>query len=166
MKKRQKKKAEGKERPKTQRKTTRTKKAEFLNQFSMNGNITKSAEYVGIERSSHYRWMKEDPEYRALYAEAEDQFADNLEAEARRRAFEGYEEDVYYQGDIVGQQRKFSDTLLIFLLKGAKPQKYKDRVEQETTHKGGLDLELRKLTTDELKDMLEAGEAIDEEKDD
>ena len=45
------------------------------------------------------------------------QAAESLENEARRRAIEGVVDDVWYQGEKVGKQRRFSDVLLIFLLK-------------------------------------------------
>ena len=36
---------------------------------------------------------------------------------------------VYHQGKRVGTRHKYSDVLLIFLLKGALPAKYRDRYE-------------------------------------
>ena len=45
-----------------------------------------------------------------------------LEDEARRRAVDGVDEPVFQQGKQVGTIRKHSDTLLIFLLKGIRPQ--------------------------------------------
>ena len=53
--------------------------------------------------------------------------ADLLEEEARRRAHDGVDEPVWFQGVQCGTVRKYSDTLLIFLLKGAKPDKYRER---------------------------------------
>ena len=51
-----------------------------------------------------------------------------LEREARRRAVEGVEEPVgFYKGEPSAYVRKYSDTLLIFLMKGARPDKYRDR---------------------------------------
>ncbi len=42
---------------------------------------------------------------------------------------EGVEEPVrWYKGEAGGMVRKYSDVLLIFLLKGLRPDKYKDRV--------------------------------------
>lgn len=54
--------------------------------------------------------------------------ADSLEDEAVRRARDGYDKPVYQQGQCVGQVRKYSDTLMVFLLKGARPKKYRDNV--------------------------------------
>lgn len=112
------------------RKITAIKKTAFLKSYSENGNITRSATLTQIQRQSHYRWLKEDPAYKDAFYISRLQYADNLEAEAMRRAYEGYEEAVYYKDAIVGRQRKFSDTLLIFLLKTAKPYRYKDRFKQ------------------------------------
>jgi len=63
--------------------------------------------------------------------------AEALEDEAVRRGHEGWGEPVFYQGQCVATVRKYSDTLLIFLLKGRKPQRYRERVE----HSGKLSLE-------------------------
>ncbi|MBX6773030.1 MAG: hypothetical protein IRY83_14975 [Chloroflexi bacterium] len=54
---------------------------------------------------------------------------DALEAEAWRRAVDGVERPVYQNGQRVGAVREYSDTLLIFLLKGGRPQKYRERYE-------------------------------------
>ena len=103
------------------------KKAAFLAALSETGNVSKAAEASGINRRSHSRWLQEDDEYRVATAEALDAAADKLEEEARRRAHDGFDEPVYYQGEVCGTVRKYSDTLLIFLLKGARPDKYRER---------------------------------------
>jgi hypothetical protein len=41
-----------------------------------------------------------------------------LEAEARRRAVQGWDEPVFHQGRKVGTIRKYSDRMLEILLKG------------------------------------------------
>ena len=65
-----------------------------------------------------------------LFEEASEDAADSLEAEARRRAVEGVEEPVgWYKGQAGGVVRKYSDTLLIFLLKGRRPELYRERFE-------------------------------------
>jgi hypothetical protein len=46
--------------------------------------------------------------------------ADVLLAEARRRAIEGVEEPIMHQGQVVTTVRRYSDLLLIFLLKSAR----------------------------------------------
>lgn len=108
------------------------KKRAFLAAYAQVGNVTQAAELADVARSSHYEWMK-DPAYAEAFKAAEEQAGDRLEQEARRRAVQGVEKPVYQGGKQVGVVREYSDTLLIFLLKGARPEKYKDRVHQEHT---------------------------------
>ena len=71
-----------------------------------------------------------------------DMGADTLEDEAVRRAKDGVEKPVYQGGKLVGHVQEYSDTLLIFLLKGARPEKYRDRVQQELSGPGGQTIQL------------------------
>jgi hypothetical protein len=48
---------------------------------------------------------------------------DLLEDEALRRAEDGVAEPRFYEGRLCGHVQKYSDTLLIFLLKARRPQK-------------------------------------------
>lgn len=98
------------------------------------GNVARACEAVNIGRTAAYEWRKDDEEFSKAWDEAVEAGLDELEQEARRRAFEGTEEPVFYKGSECGYVRKYSDTLMIFLLKGGRPEKYKDRVEQD--HKG------------------------------
>lgn len=41
----------------------------------------------------------------------------------------GVDEPVYYQGRSVGRVKRYSDVLLIFLLKGIRPDVYRERYE-------------------------------------
>ncbi|WP_254240927.1 terminase [Achromobacter insolitus] len=59
-----------------------------------------------------------------------------LEDEARRRAQEGVDEPVFYLGSQCGTVRKYSDTLLIFLLK-AHDHKYREKTGLELTGANG-----------------------------
>ena len=47
---------------------------------------------------------------------------------------------MYQQGRKVGSIRRYSDRLLIFLLNGKRPEKYRNRVSAELTGKGGIAL--------------------------
>lgn len=132
------------------------KKEAFLAAYRENGNITLSAEQIGIARRTHYDWLASDPDYAAAFADAENHAIDRLEQEARRRAVEGTEKPVYQGGKRVGAVREYSDTLLIFLLKGARPEKYRERISTELTGKGGGPLQIADVTAipdDELAKM-------------
>lgn len=117
--------------------TRHKKKNAFLTAYAYCGNVTKAAEIAGVERKSHYNWLESDAEYAAAFEEAKQEACDHLEAEARRRAVEGTCKPVFYKGEECGTIREYSDTLLMFLMKGAMPEKYKDRVQNELTGQGG-----------------------------
>lgn len=110
-------------------KLTPKKRAQFLEELAETGNVLLAAELHNLSRRDLYRVRAEDPEFKTAWDEAKNQAADHLEQEARRRALEGWEEPVFYQGERTGLVRKYSDTLLIFLLKGARPEVYRERFE-------------------------------------
>jgi hypothetical protein len=129
----------------------------FLAAFRNTGNVRLACEAANVGRSSHYRWLNRDPAYREAFAVAKEEVADLLEAEAYRRAVEGVEKPVgWYKGKPGGYVREYSDTLLIFLLKGLRPEKYGDRVEV----RGALaNLDLN-LLPDEAIDRIADGEPV------
>lgn len=105
--------------------TTRLKKDEFLRAYAGTGNVTAAVRVVGISRKTPYLWFKKDEAFREDFRFARREAIDSLESEARRRAVEGVEEQHFDKdGNLAFTVRKYSDTLLIFLLKGANPKKY------------------------------------------
>ena len=138
----------------SQRSITQAKRAAFLVAYVQLGTVLHAAEAAGIERKTHYNWLA-DPVYAAAFAEAEDKAIDALEKEARRRAIEGTEKPVYQGGKLVGTIREYSDTLLIFLLKGARPQKYRERVDITMD----IRREIERLTSDPLEQEAAIAEA-------
>ena len=91
------------------------------------GNIARACRAEGIARNTAYEWRKDDTEFAKQWDEAIDEGIDELEQEARRRALDGLEKTIFYKGEAIGTEREYSDTLMIFLLKGNRPEKYKDR---------------------------------------
>jgi hypothetical protein len=135
-------------------KTLQHKKRAFLEAYSQTGNITRAAEISEVSRQSHYEWLKDDSDYPAAFKEADEKASERLEAEARRRAVEGTSKPVFYQGMVCGAIQEYSDTLLMFLLKGAKPQKYRDNVSMEHTGKDGSPIEIRNMSDAEIDAAL------------
>ena len=105
------------------------KKARFLKAYATVCQVTLAARMAGIDRGTHYDWLQKDPEYRAKFERAQEVAIQALEDEAVRRAYEGVERPVYQGGEKVGVIREYSDTLLIFLLKGLRPAKYRERYD-------------------------------------
>lgn len=135
------------------------KKDAFLAAYAECGNVTVAAEQAGICRTQHYAWMKDDPAYAEQFATAEDMAVDRLEQEARRRAVGGVDEPVFYQGTVVGYIKKYSDTLLIFLLKGLRPEKYRDF---QAIEQARLALERERLELERRKAGMNADGSDDE----
>ena len=110
------------------------KQRAFLAAFRETGNVRVACEVAKVGRSSHYRWLEMHPAYREAFDLAKECAGDMLEDEAFRRAVEGVEEPVgWYKGQAGGMVRKYSDVLLIFLLKSLRPEKYRERVEMRGT---------------------------------
>lgn len=101
------------------------------------GNVSRACEAVDISRISAYKWRNEDPVFSEAWDEAKRIGIEALEDEALRRAYEGTNRPVFHAGIECGAIKEYSDTLAIFLLKGAKPEKYRDNVRQENVGDGG-----------------------------
>lgn len=90
--------------------------------------VATAADAVKMSRSGAYRQREVDPEFAAAWGEAYETSTELLEAEALQRAM-GRDEVVGVDKD--GQPifiKKYSDLLLIFLLKARRPEAYRERV--------------------------------------
>lgn len=103
----------------------------FLTALASAGNVSKAAAHAGVSRQAAYLRRAEDRAFAARWDDAVEQSTDTLEAEAVRRARDGTDRPVYQSGELVGHVREYSDTLLIFLLKARRPQKYRDNARVE-----------------------------------
>lgn len=121
--------------------TTHTPEREerFLTALSETANVTLACKLAGVPRLTIYGWRDADPAFKARWAEALDRGVEALEDEMMRRAKEGVDRPVFYQGEECGAIREYSDTLAIFLAKGARPEKYRENIKTEIT--GTLTLE-------------------------
>ena len=131
---------------------TPKKEQEFLDALADTCNVRHACSVADIARSSAYLWRQEDAEFAKRWDKAVEIGAEALEDEAVRRAREGWEEPIYYHGTACGTVRKYSDTLLIFLLKGAKPEKYRENAKIEVA--GSLNV--TNLSDEELAAKLAA----------
>ena len=134
--------------------TTPKRQHAFLEAYARCGVVTEAAETVGIVREQHYRWMQDDPDYKTRFEQAQARAADSLESELFRRVREGVEEVVTEDDGKQRVTRKFSDTLLIFALKGQKPDRYREQWKGELQHTGALAVssgpDLSKLSHEQL----------------
>jgi hypothetical protein len=97
----------------------------FLNLLSEGVSVCEACERAGIPRRSAYARRSADKVFADLWDESLRMAADTLEGEADRRGRDGWGEDVYYRGQVVGKRQRYSDRMLMFRLKALKPDKYK-----------------------------------------
>lgn len=101
----------------------------FLEGLKLRGIVTGACQEAGVTRCRAYKERAENPEFAELWEEAIEAAADRLEAEAWRRAHEGDDKPIgFYKGEPGAYVKEYSDTLMIFLLKGMRPEKYRENV--------------------------------------
>lgn len=108
-----------------QGRTVRTpeKGERLLRKLELGYSVSAACRAEGISRSTYYLWRTEDADFAKRADDAVEEGTDRLEDEARKRATAAAEP---------------SDTLLIFLLKGRRPEKYRERHETKVVgHDGG-----------------------------
>ena len=96
-----------------------------------------------------YHYRNTVPAFAKAWEEAMDVSCDLLEEEARRRAYEGLERKKFNRsGKPIKDpatrrqyvEREYSDTLLIFLLKAHRPDKYRENFRHELSGPGGASI--------------------------
>jgi hypothetical protein len=131
-------------------KVTAEKKARFLAALAQGCTISTAARTLNIDPRSFYRHKVDEPDFAEDWEAAYKEGTERLEEEAKRRAAEGWDEPVYYQGDIVGYVRKYDSTLLMFTLKARDRDRYSDKSETKITAGGSLEqLILASMAPDE-----------------
>jgi hypothetical protein len=95
------------------------------------GNVSNACQSARIARVTAYEWRKDDEQFRADWDGVVDRHMDALENEIYRRAYDGCNKPVFYQGEQCGEVTEYSDTLAMFILKGHRPEKYRENVRQE-----------------------------------
>jgi hypothetical protein len=83
----------------------------FIEVFATTGNVSLAAGAAGVSRAAPYKRAGVSLTFAQAWLQAREEAVDILEAEARRRAL------------------ATSDTLLMFLLKAGRPEKYRERVD-------------------------------------
>jgi hypothetical protein len=108
-------------------KRTDEKRVKFLARLAEGASVHAAATAAGIGRSTAYEWREAEPEFSKAWDDAVEAGTDALEDEAIRRARDGVDEPIFYQGEKCGLVRKYSDTLLIFMLKARRREKFAER---------------------------------------
>lgn len=113
--------------------------------------------------SYFWHWRERSPEFREEWEKAVEESnaydrlvrGPHLEEEADRRAVDGVLEADYYQGEVVGHTRKYSDGLLTTRLKAVLPEKYRESAQGGVTVDNRTQiLNLKEFTLEELRELL------------
>lgn len=112
----------------------------FIKLLEESGNITLSAKSAKVSTPTLYYYRESDEEFRLSWEIAMERWSDKMESEAFSLIGEQFKEKDY----------KSNPALLIFLLKGAKPNKYQEHVQQDTTAMKLID-ELKTFAVEEKK---------------
>jgi hypothetical protein len=140
--------------------TTGQRQERFLVAYRDCGTVKRACEAGGIGRSTHYDWLEASGDYARRFEDAKRDAGELLEQEARRRAVVGMIRFKFYRGEPIIDPRtgqpymelEYSDSLLQFLLKGAMPNKYKERLDMnqrdETPPIGAAELEAERKLID------------------
>lgn len=126
----------------------------FINALREGGHVGRAAEAAKVSRTTAYNYRREDVEFARSWDVAIEDAAFSLEDEGWRRARDGVDEPIVYQGIIIGTQKKYSDTLLMFLLKGIKPDKYADKFVLKVSPEQAAFLKKYGLTPGEALEQL------------
>lgn len=108
----------------------------FFEALEETGNISGSAKHAKIAPRTVYNHRKRDKAFAKKIEESLEVGADRLEAVARARA------------------EKSSDVLLIFLLKGLRPEKYRENYKHEVAGPGGGPIEVRLVADERLNEAV------------
>jgi len=108
----------------------------FLRAFAETLSIAESTKRIGRDPDTHYYWLQTDPLYAESFEYVKTIAIQGLEDEAVRRAKEGYLVPVVSGGKVITYVRKYSDKLLITLLKRFKPEAYKTQSTRKLTVAG------------------------------
>jgi hypothetical protein len=109
--------------------TARKKKAFCKKLIETGGNVSAAASAVRLSRSAVYEMRAQDDDFKLAWDDAREQGVDALEEVAYKRAFSGVQEPVFFQGEECGTVTRYSDKLAEFLLRGNRPEKYKENTD-------------------------------------
>ena len=103
-------------------------KDDFLDAYRASGVLLHACRQVGVHHKTVNEARATDPEFLAAFEDAREEAVAAMEVELRRRAVDGVLKPVYQGGQHVGDVREHSDQLLMFALKAARPEVYRETI--------------------------------------
>ena len=113
----------------------------FIEAVRRTGLVAKSAKAAGTNSRRIKTECEQDKEFEQELQESLVIYAETVQEELHRRAVDGVEEDVYFQGAVCGTKINYSDALLTTLVKAKSPE-FREKLSVDTTIHGGVLLTL------------------------
>lgn len=134
----------------------------FIKALATSPNVTAAARKAKIARQYAYEARDNDPAFKAAWDEALASSLDAAEGELYRRAVKGTISKRYYDkdGKLLNVDREYSDTLLIFLLKAHKPEKYRETVRNELTGANGEAIQVNDISLTDQQRLSRIAELL------
>lgn len=126
----------------------------FFEGICRTNNITQVCLELNLSKPVIYAMKAQDPDFRKRLSMAQTIGIDSWEDEAARRAFGGTDRKVFHQGIQIDTVKDYSDSIAIAMLKGAKPERYATRTNNENIIGGSLGVNLETLSDDELNEKI------------
>lgn len=113
------------------------KRKQFLELLAATGLWAHSAMACGVDPETPRRLAKRDKEFGLACEHAREHYGDTVRTAIHTRAVDGTPEEVWYQGAKVGEKKVKSDRLLELLARAKCPE-FREKIDVETTHRGGV----------------------------
>lgn len=132
-------------------------KLEFISKLAETGRPYEAAKSLNIPLRILTEWRRYDPAFDEVWAFCFESIAQMAMDEAFRRAVEGIDEDVYYEGEVVGKKKVYSDSLLSKILAAYNPKQFseKGRMEVSGPDGGPITLEDGRVARESVMTALE-----------
>ncbi len=101
----------------------------FLSALAEGLTVSGACKRAGIARTTAYAHRRDNPIFAEAWDDASAAGVDALIDEMRRRAVEGVERRVFYQGECIDVVREYSDSLLLALAKARMPELFRERYD-------------------------------------
>lgn len=133
----------------------------FIETLTRLGVVTLSANAAGMRPHIFYTRRKLDPQFERRWAEAKSVADEEVIKEVRRRAIDGTEETVYYQGVSCGKKKIHSNSLLAMLAKASTPEYHdQSKVVLSTPEEEKEETQFDDMTEEQLRSFVALAEEL------
>ena len=130
----------------------------FLESMARGVCLREACRISNTTPSAVYQHRASDEAFRACWDRAVERGTDLLEQEAVRRAYHGTEKPVFYKGEQCGTVQEYSDTLLMFMLRGRKPETYRDKEHSGVSVNVQTNVQANQVAASAIREMIANGE--------